>query len=288
RVLACFASAYSERALLYRHARRRSNVGVRVGVIVQKMVDSRVSGVLFTRDPTAARPTQAMVSAAFGLGEGVVSGAVESDTFLVDASSLAVTDRQIGDKKSRVVFDTASRQGTTIDDVPAPERRSATLTDDGLRTIVEMGRKLERIFGAPLDIEWALDPAGSFFLLQARPITTIPNGRESIFDNANIVESFPGLSLPLTFSFVRAAYELVLTQASRRYGVPEEVLTANRRSLHSNLVALIRGRIYYNLGNWYRLIEILPGCEWMLPGWEEALGIAPPSKRPVAQRSLKQ
>src|SRR5262245_929224 len=113
RVLECFASAYSERALLYRHARRRSNAGVRVGVIVQKMVDSRVSGVLFTRDPTAARPTRAMVSAAFGLGEGVVSGAVESDMFLVDASSLAVTERQIGEKKSRVVFDAASRQGTT-------------------------------------------------------------------------------------------------------------------------------------------------------------------------------
>jgi len=287
RVLACFASAYSERALIYRQARRRSNAGVRVAVIVQKMIDSHVSGILFTRDPTAVASTQAMVSAAFGLGEGIVSGAVESDTFLVDPASGTVTTRNIREKSSRVVFDAASGHGTRIESVEAREQRTSTLTLEEVIAIVETGRRLERVFEAPQDVEWAVDGRGAFFLLQTRPITTIAaNGRETIFDNANIVESFPGLSLPLTFSFFRAAYELVLVQASRRYGVSEEVLTANRRALHANLVALIRGRIYYNLGNWYRLIEILPGCEWMLPGWEEALGIAPLSKRPAAKHSL--
>lgn len=287
RVLACFASAYSERAVRYRYARKRSNAA-RVAIIVQQMIDSRVSGILFTRDPTAADSRRVMVSAAFGLGEGIVSGKVESDTFLVDLPEGAVTARQIGEKRSRVVFDAASGRGTKLEEVPASEQKSPTLTQDALLAIVETGRRLERSFGAPQDVEWALDQAGSFFVLQTRPITTFAGGRETIFDNANIVESFPGLSLPLTFSFARAAYELVLAQASRRYGVSEEVLASNRRALHGNLVALIHGRMYYNLGNWYRLIEVLSGCEWMLSGWEEALGITPLSTRRGATRSLRQ
>jgi pyruvate,water dikinase len=288
RVLACFASAYSERALRYRHARKRPNARARVAVIVQQMIDSRVSGILFTRDPTAAGSAQAMVSAAFGLGDGIVSGKVESDTFLVSVPSGEVVSRQIGEKKARVVFDAAVGHGTALEDVPVAQRKLSTLTPDSLRVIVETGQRLERSFGAPQDIEWALDQAGSFYLLQARPITTLPSGRETIFDNANIVESFPGLSLPLTFSFARAAYEIVLVEASRRYGVPEKLLARFRPSLHANLVALIRGRMYYNLRNWYRLIEILPGCEWMLPGWEEALGIAPVVTRRKVTRSPRQ
>jgi len=288
RVLACFASAYSERALRYRQARNRSNAGARVAVIVQQMIDSRVSGILFTRDPTAADSARAMVSAAFGLGEGIVSGKVESDTFLVNLASGDVISSQICEKKSRVVFDAALGRGTALEDVPAVEQGVSTLTPDSLREIVDTGRRLEASFGAPQDIEWTLDQAGSLYLLQARPITTLPSGRETIFDNANIVESFPGLSLPLTFSFARAAYEIVLVEASRRYGVPEELLARCRPSLHANLVALIHGRMYYNLHNWYRLIEILPGCEWMLPGWEEALGITPIVTRRRAKRSLPQ
>jgi pyruvate,water dikinase len=287
RVLACFASAYSDRALLYRHVRNRPQGPARLAVVLQEMVDSRVSGVLFTRDPTDARGKQAMIAAAFGLGEGIVSGRVESDTFQVDVASGAVAARQITEKKSRVVFDAAPGRGTVIEEVPAEERRSATLTPDAIRSILDVGRRLERRFGAPQDVEWAIDRTGSLFLLQTRPITVLASGRESVFDNANIVESFPGLTLPLTFSFARSAYELVLTQASRRYGVSEKVLASQRTSLHANLVALIRGRMYYNLRNWYRLIEILPGCEWMLPGWEEALGLAPLSGRPRAPLSWR-
>src|SRR5207249_7084302 len=108
-------------------------------------------------------------------------------------------------------------------------------------------------------------------LLQSRPITTLTTTRTTVFDNANIVESYPGLSLPLTFSFVRGAYERTFREASRTMGVSDAVLRANH-AVHANLVALINGSIYYNLLNWYKLFLFVPGFQGALPAWEQALG----------------
>src|SRR5208282_5782402 len=102
--------------------------------------------------------------------------------------------------------------------------------------------------------------------------------------SSNIVESFPGLSSPLTFTFVRRSYEEAFREAQRRTGVPEATLEENRH-VHANLVGIVEGRIYYNLLHWYRLFTWVPGFEGLLPAWEKALGVdrrfAPRTRAPA-------
>ena len=271
RIVACVASAFSERALLYRALRERRDP-VRAAVVVQRMVESRAAGVLFTANPQTGDHDEAVVSVALGLGEGVVAGTVEADTFFVDARSGAVVHRGVAEKRSRIVFDRVAGRGTVIAPVEPAEGDLPALSDGELAALVALGRTIEAREGWPQDIEWAIDGAGTLHLLQARAITTLGRGRETLFDSSNVVESYPGLSSPLTFSFARACYAATFTANSRRLGVPERILESSR-VIHENLIGLVDGRIYYNILHWYQLFQLLPGFEWALPAWEKALGL---------------
>jgi pyruvate,water dikinase len=271
RVLACFASAFSERALLYRRVRGGDLTAIEAAVVVQLMAEARAAGVMFTANPTTGARDEAVISAAFGLGEGVVAGLVESDTFFLDLHTGAVRERRIAQKHSQITLDTSVGAGTRAVAVPPAFSRVAVLDDPQLVRLAELGRQVQAVYGSPQDIEWAIDESGKIHLLQSRPITTLGRERESIFDNANVVESYPGLSLPLTFSYARNGYTATFRESLRLLGVPPGVLAANA-TVHENLVALLNGRIYYNLLSWYRMFEI-GGFEWMLPAWERALGL---------------
>ena len=272
RVLDCIASAYSERALLYRQLRGLPATGLRTAVIVQRMIDSRCAGVLFTANPTTGDRDEAVVSVGLGLGEGVVSGIVECDTYFVHGTSLVIRDRVIAQKRTRVAFDRDEGRGTIEEEIAPAEGDLPALDDKAITDLVLLGRSLADRRGTPQDIEWAVDASGALHLLQTRPITTLAEGRQTIFDNSNVVESYPGLSSPLTFSFVRLGYEVLFRESSRLFGVSEKVLQENF-DVHPNLLAILNGRIYYNITNWYRLFLQLPGMEKAIPAWEKALGI---------------
>lgn len=281
RVLDCFASCFSPRALAYRK-RHGKPLAQDAAVIVQRMVDSQISGVLFTANPTNGDLNEIVVCAAIGVGEGVVADRVDADTFYVDAATLTVRRRLEVPKRSRVAFNAAQGAGTAVLQVAEDDAVRSALSDAQLRELARLGKDVQQLFGRPQDVEWALDGSGAMHLLQARPITTLEPARTTVFDNANIVESYPGWSLPLTFSFVRAAYERTFRATSRTMGVPEPVLKANQ-AVHANLVALINGSIYYNLLNWYKLFLFVPGFDGALPAWEHALGVeglTPPREPP--------
>jgi pyruvate,water dikinase len=281
RVLDCFASCFSPRALAYRKLHRKP-LAQDAAVIVQRMVDSRTSGVLFTANPTSGDLSEIVVCAAIGVGEGVVADRVDADTFYVDASTLTVRRRVEVPKRSRVAFNAVHGAGTAVIQVEEDDAVRSALSDAQLGELARLGKDVEQLFGRPQDVEWALDGSDAIHLLQARPITTLEAARTTVFDNANIVESYPGWSLPLTFSFVRAAYERTFRATSRTMGVPEPVLRANQ-TVHANLVALINGSIYYNLLNWYKLFLFVPGFDGALPAWEQALGVqglTPPREPP--------
>jgi phosphohistidine swiveling domain-containing protein len=285
RVLDCFASCFSPRALAYRRLHGRPAV-TGAAVIVQRMIDSASSGVMFTANPTTGDTSETVVCAAIGVGEGVVADRAEADTFLIDSTSLAVRGRTVAQKRARVGFDAAHGAGTAVIDVAEGDAGRDALDAAQLTAVARLGQEIQGLFGCPQDVEWAFDAEGRLHVLQARPITTLSAERQTIFDNANIVESYPGLSLPLTFSFVRQGYERTFRAASRTLGVPESVLRENH-AVHSNLVGLVNGSIYYNLLNWYRLFQFVPGFEGALPAWEQALGlrgIVPP--RPPAPQTL--
>jgi pyruvate,water dikinase len=277
RLLACLGSAFSARSLLYRRARQLDPGAIEAAAIVQQMVDSRVAGVMFTANPTTGNRGELVISAGLGLGEGVVGDLVESDTYFVDGAAGAISDRVVVEKHARVAFDRTRGAGTAVIEVPADVGARPALEDHQILALARMGQTIEAAFGAPQDIEWAFDAQGGLTLLQTRPITTLE--RETIFDNSNVVESYPGLSLPLTFSFARSAYEQTFRAASRALGTSERDLDAHRH-VHANLVALVDGRIYYNILNWYQLFVLLPGLEGAIPAWEKALGLERRFARP--------
>jgi pyruvate,water dikinase len=247
RVLDVVASAFGERALLYRRLHGLPLGEVRVAVLIQAMVDAERAGVLFTANPTTGDRGEAVIAAAAGTGEGVVAGTADAEVIHAELATARIRHR------------------TDTGDGPS-------LGDRDVERIVAAGRRIAEATGLPQDVEWALDRAGALRLLQTRPITAFAAGRETVFDASNIVESYPGVTRPLTFSFVRPAYERTLREASRRFGVPPAQL-ARERPVHANLVALVDGRIYYAILNWYRLYQQLPGFEWTLPAFEKALGL---------------
>ena len=281
RVLDCFASCFSPRALVYRKLHGKAPLQA-AAVIVQQMIDSQVSGVLFTANPTTGDQGETVICAAIGVGEGVVADRADADTFYVECGSFTIRRRVEVPKRTRVGFDAAQGTGTTVIEIDERDSARSALDDAQLMELARVGGRVEQLFGSPQDVEWAIDSAHRIHVLQARPITTLESARTTVFDNANIVESYPGYSLPLTFSFVRAAYERTFRTASRTMGVPESVLRANH-AVHANLVALINGTVYYNLLNWYKLFLFVPGFDGALPAWEQALGVqglTPPREPP--------
>jgi pyruvate,water dikinase len=146
RIVDCWLSFFTDRAMFYREE-KGSLDDVRMAVVVQEMVDSATSGVLFTADPVHGRRDRMVVEAARGLGEQVVSGEVTPDHYVLDRHGTV--------KRSRVVGD-------------AP-----VLTESQCAELAGMGRHLADLHGGPQDIEWAYDDGGSLYLLQSRPITTL-------------------------------------------------------------------------------------------------------------------
>jgi pyruvate,water dikinase len=280
RVRDCLASAYSERALAYRTVRGELSAKIEAAVVVQLMVDARAAGVLFTANPSTGSTSEAVITAAYGLGEGVVAGSVETDSVVADLATGAVRERVVNQKRTQIVRDLARGRGTREAPVPEALVAQPVLSDGDVAELVRLGRSVAEYASRPQDIEWAKDAAGRTYLLQTRPITTLGGGRQTVFDNANIVENYPGVTLPLTFSFARQAYEAAMLDALRRVGASESLLERNA-ALFRNLISLLDGRIYYNIGNWYSLYAFVPGTDRLLPAWERALGLDAADVRPV-------
>ena len=129
--------------------------------------------------------------------------------------------------------------------MPEGERRAPALDDAGLASLVALATKVEAARGPAQDVEWAMDASGALLLLQARPITTLTLGRESILDNANIVESYPGLSTPSPSRSRAPATRRRSASSSGASACRERMLAKNAR-IYENLVAYVDGRIYYH------------------------------------------
>jgi pyruvate,water dikinase len=165
----CWASLWTARAIVYRERMNIEHRAISMGVVVQIMVDANVSGILFTANPATGDRSELVVNASFGLGEAVVAGIVTPDTFVVDRSTLAVKDVVIGSKEEMIVA--TADQGVESRLVPADRREVATLGDERIRELAELGLKVESVRGGlPQDIEWAVVD-GRCMLLQSRPIT---------------------------------------------------------------------------------------------------------------------
>jgi pyruvate,water dikinase len=162
----CWASLWTDRAVAYRDSAGIDQHTVALAVVVQVMVDVQVAGVLFTADPVSGKRTRIVIDAAPGLGEAVVSGAVNPDHILVDDDRI---DYSPGDKSVAI----RAVPGGGTQRVERTADAGHALTDAQVRELATLGRAVERHYGSPQDIEWALDTTGALLLTQARPITTL-------------------------------------------------------------------------------------------------------------------
>jgi rifampicin phosphotransferase len=168
----CWASLWTARAIGYRLKLGLDQRSVSMAVVVQLMVPSDVSGVLFTANPTTGQRTELVINASYGLGEAVVSGEVTPDRLVVDRASLVVKEAVLGDKQ--VAVRPSDEQGTTTEAVPEDRRGKLALTEQSVRELAELAVRVEKEFGdVPQDLEWAIDD-GRYWLLQARPMTGLP------------------------------------------------------------------------------------------------------------------
>ena len=165
----CWASLYTPRAVYYRVKHDFPHDKVAIAVVVQIMVDAAKAGVMFTRHPTTGADIS-LVEAAWGLGEGVVSGNVTPDTYEIGPDGKVATAR-VASKETMYVRGKQDR--TVVEPVPAAKRTQRVLSDEELRALHNLGRTIEKHYGAPQDIEWAIDTQGRLMVLQARPVTTI-------------------------------------------------------------------------------------------------------------------
>ncbi len=274
KVRAVWRSGFSDRILAYRRERGLNPLPSAPAVLIQRMLAPRAAGVAFGADPVSGRRGVAVVSAVPGLGSAVVSGDADADTWLVDRNG-AILERRIVPKRHRHVADRAAPGGVRIAGVPPALMEQPALSDSEVVEVAALARAAGRQFGQPQDIEWALEDR--LFLLQSRPITSLratadPDGRRAIWDNSNIVESYSGVVTPLTFSFAREVYEYVYREFCRMMGVPERVLTEHEETFQ-NMLGLVRGRLFYNLLNWYRVLAMLPGFRVNRRFMEQMMGV---------------
>ncbi|MFL5383271.1 MAG: PEP/pyruvate-binding domain-containing protein [Longimicrobiaceae bacterium] len=259
-----WASAFHPRAEAYR--RERGERAEPMAVVVQRLVEPETAGVAFSVDPVTGDGATAVVSAVYGLGEGLVSGALDADTYSVrTAPGGGVTvEAQVARKRQALRFDPAAA-AVRVEEVAPGEQGRPALSDAEARAIAEHARELAAVLGAEQDVEWALAPGPDgprhLFLLQARPITTLGEARPAalrVWDNESLVESLPGVTLPLTYSVARRAFAHLYVGHCLALGAPERDV-ADHREAFDDIVGLVRGRAYHDMAALTRALLLIPG-----------------------------
>ena len=209
----CWASLWTARAIGYRAQHSIDQNAVSLAVVVQMLVHAEAAGILFTANPVTGQRDQAMISAAWGLGEAVVGGLVTPDTLTVDKATGSVLARETGDKQVMTVL---LESGTAEHPVPETLHRAPVLDDRATAELVRLGVQIEHLYGMPMDIEWAL-AEDKFAIVQARPITALPEPEappptewklpdpKGQYLRASVVELLPDPLTPLFATLGRAA-----------------------------------------------------------------------------------
>ncbi|MFP3984897.1 MAG: phosphoenolpyruvate synthase [Candidatus Bathyarchaeia archaeon] len=170
----CWSSLFTPRAVFYRTKKGFKHEEVLISVGVQKMVNARSAGVMFTINPVTGDRTQIIIEGTWGLGEAVVSGSETPDNFLVDKETLKIIDRTIAKKTVEYIRDPETGK-TKHEDVPSERQEKPCLSDEEIRKLAELGKKIDQHYGKPQDVEWAIDRDLEFpenvFIVQSRPET---------------------------------------------------------------------------------------------------------------------
>lgn len=249
----CWASMWSARAIAYRQQRGIAQTSIGIAVVIQKMVSSEVSGVMFTANPVTGAVNEIVVNSSWGLGEGVVSGILTPDQFVLDQNTLSIKSVTIGSKAIKVVRNPETGVGTVEQSVAAAQLMQPTLSKGELHRLATLGRGIQAYYeGYPQDIEWALAD-GEFHILQARDVTGVefswdedldryeacpPEVPDTVWTRMWSDMVWPGAVTPLFYSMRAEMLQRMHTSALRMWGFND---VARLR-----MVKYDKGRVYYN------------------------------------------
>lgn len=166
----CWSSIKSERSLAYITEQNLSQDKLAVAVVVQKMIDSQTSGVIFTVNPVTKNPNEIMIEAVLGLGEGLVQGLITPDNFIINKKTIEIKNQDIQTQETMLT----SIDGKNME-VPVPDDKKdkPAIIDDKVIELAKLAIRIENLYQKPQDIEWAIDDQGKIWILQSRPITTL-------------------------------------------------------------------------------------------------------------------
>ena len=167
----CWGSLFTARVLVYRARKGFDHREVRLAVLIQKMVDSVVSGILFTKDPNTGE-NHMIIEAGWGLGEAIVGGEVTPDHYVLDGTTQRVVQKQISEQRVRLVREESG--GNRREEVPPADQSVQKISDQRLQQLASLARVIESHYRRPMDVEWCADDK-SLYIVQARPVTTIPD-----------------------------------------------------------------------------------------------------------------
>jgi pyruvate,water dikinase len=249
----CWGSLWTDRAVSYRASNNIDQRTVRLAVVVQRMVDAEVAGVLFTANPLTGKRREAVIDSSPGLGEAVVSGAVNPDHFTVDTATGVLLERRLGDK--RMAVRALPGGGTQHVDLPGGEGAPSSLSDEQVVGLARLGERVEKHFGAPQDIEWAIDGSGRIWLTQSRPLTTLyplPSSAPSdpdelrVYFSINVAQGVYRPFTPMGIATIRlmisSGAALVNVHPANPAAGPAALVVAGQR-LFFDLTPLVRSEV---------------------------------------------
>lgn len=265
----CWASLWTARAVSYRKSQGFTAFPA-IAIVVQTMVESEVSGVMFTGNPINTATDELMINASWGLGEAVVSGIVTPDEYIVSHRNLKVLQKTLGTKKVEIVRDPSKGSGTLHRDVEEKRAKKFTLNDTKAGELAEIGRRIQAYYdGMPQDIEWGY-AGGQFYMLQSRPVTSVEfswdaDVTESVQGNSDAVpydniwsrvfpeEMWTGAISPLMFSWRCWGLNQCHSVGVHVAGYPEQDYTTRR------LWRYYKGVSYYNVeADRHRIKQSIP------------------------------
>lgn len=196
KILKCYASLWGNRAVSYRLHQGYDQTCVSIAVIVQEMVESEKSGVLFTINPLSQNTDEMQINASYGLGESVVSGRVTPDSYIVQKDG-KLLESTIGSKKTKIVYGSKDTIEIAVDE---DKRKARVLNDTEISELVNCGLKIEKHYHMPMDIEWAVKD-NKVYILQARAITTLKNDNEKALIDSYLKKTRPNKSMRKKMAF---------------------------------------------------------------------------------------
>jgi len=248
----CFASVWTSRAITYRYENNIPHEKVKIATIIQKMINPKSAGILFTMNPISSNKSELLIESNFGLGESVVSGMSNPDQFIIKRQGFTILNKRIG-KKEVISRPKSLKSESGIEQVELPnkETQESSLSDRELVSLAKIGTQIEKIFNKiPQDIEWAIDKYNKINILQSRPVTTIKSSKpadESMWSRGYSDDYWNDNVTPLYFELLGDSLTNVVNK--------ELNSIMGYQRIDNKLLKLHKAHAYFNLNVLRRKVE---------------------------------